>query len=52
MHSAFFSSLRLTFVSQGFASGFALTGLFPYVAFMTVDLGAAENIDSAGSVEK
>lgn len=29
----------------------ALTGLFPYVAFMTVDLGAAANVDKAGTVD-
>ena len=39
-------------LSAGFSSGLALTGLFPYVAYMVVDLGAAENIDKAGMLCK
>lgn len=32
----------------GFSSSVLLTGLFPYVAYMVVDLGAADNVDEAG----
>ena len=37
-------------LSVAFSSSLALTGLFPYIAYMVVDLRAADNIDEAGYV--
>jgi len=34
----------------GFSSALVLTGLFPYVAYMVVDFGAADNVDKAGYI--
>ena len=37
-------------LSVAFSSSLALTGLFPYIAYMVVDLHAADNVDEAGYV--
>ena len=40
--------LMVVLATAVFSSAIALTGLFPYVGFMVIDLGAAKTKDEAG----